>query len=165
MAQTLNLDVVGIYDRINRFIREIQKSASANVSMTSEYDLARAKTYLSTLRFLVDHVDSQPQLDLPETNPQAYALMEAPVLQDIENENCKHLCLMLATCREELLMSQSSRMSTGFVPFDKTRMLNIVQKCESYISNFVEKATPIDLPESSPRAPVQGSGLNGLGNA
>ena len=161
---TLNLDLVGVYHRINRFISELQKSQSANVSMTSEPDKTRFKSYLSAMRFLLEHIDGEPYLDLPESSPTAYPLREAPVLLDLENENCVHLCLMLATMRDELIMSQSSRMSTGFVPFDKARTLAVMSKCENYISNYVEKASPLDLPESSPRAPINGPGLNSLGN-
>ena len=161
--ETLNIDLVGVYNRLNRFISEVQKCQSANVSMTSSPDKTRIKSYLSTMRFLMEHIDSEPQLDLPETNPQAYALREAPVLLDLENENCIHLALMLATMRDELIMSQSSRMSTGLVPFDKARCLAVISKCENYLANYVDKATPIDLPESSPRAPIQGKGLNGVG--
>jgi len=165
MNEVLNMDMVGLYNRLNRFINEVQKCQSANVSMTSVPDTTRIKSYLSTLRFLVEHIDADPQLDLPETNPQTYTLREAPVLLDLENENCVHLALLLSTARDEIVMSQSARMSTGFVIFDKTRFLASITKAENYLANYVAKATPIDLPESSPRAPIQGKGLTGTGTS
>ena len=158
--KTLNMDLVGLWNRINRYIVEVQKSQSANVSLTLESDLIRYKSYFSALRFLIAHVDSDPRLDLPETNPIEYVVREAPVLQDLENENCVHVALLLATVRQELLLSQSSRLSTGLIAFDKDRFMAGVAKAESYLENYVEKATPLDMPESSPRAPIQGAGLN-----
>lgn len=158
--KTLNMDLVGLWNRINRYIVEVQKSQSANVSLTLESDLVRYKSYFSALRFLIAHVDADPRLDLPETNPFEYALREAPLLMDLENENCVHVALLLETVRQELAMSQSSRLSTGLIAFDKDRFLAGISKAESYLENYVEKATPLDMPESSPRAAVQGKGLN-----
>ena len=109
MGQTLNMDVRRLCDQVNRYIKEVQKSASANVSMTSEFDLVRYKTYLSALRALIEHLDVQSPLDLPETNPSVYEVEDGPELLQVENENIKHLCLMLATARDELIMSHVHR--------------------------------------------------------
>ena len=51
-------------------------------------------------------------------------------------------------------------MSTGFVPFDKIRLNAVIQRCENYCDGYITNDTPIDLPESSPKAPIQGVGLN-----
>ena len=157
---TYNLDIVGVWNRLNRYIIEVQKSQSANLSLTVDADMIRVRSYLSTIRFLIQHILDVPTLDLPETNPQEHTLRAAPELADIENENCAHIALLLATLRDELVMSQSSRMSTGLVSFDVNRLLAGITKAENYMSNFVAEATPVDLPESSPRAATQGKGLN-----
>lgn len=163
MAQTLNLDVVGIANRINRFINELQMSQSSNVSLTLEADKVRFSSYVTALRFLVGHVVAEPQLDLPETNPLFYDVRDTPALLDVENENVQHLSLLLKTAKDELMLSQSSRLSTGLISFDRDRFLAILDKCENYLSDYVQNATPLDLPESSPRAALQGPGKNTLG--
>jgi hypothetical protein len=163
--QTMNMDIVSVWNRVNRFIREMQDSASANVSLNIEWDVERLKTYSSALRYLVGHIDKQKGLDLPETNPVTYPLRPAPVLKDIENEFMSDCCRFLSTARDELINSQSSRLSTGLIHFDRDRFIAVIDRLEAYVVDYMEKATPLDLPESSPRAAVQGPGRVGLGNA
>ena len=160
---TLNIDIVSVAHRLNRFIVEIQKSASANVAKVEDFDLTRYKSYLSALRYLITHVTNDPRLDLPETNPTPYSVRDTPGLLDVENESVQHLCLLLKTAKDELMMSASSRQSTGINQFDKARFLAVVDKAELYLSEYVSNALPIDLPESSPRADLQGPGLTGNG--
>ena len=160
--QTYNHDIVGIFNRVNRFIREAMKQQSSSVSQINAFDQARLKSYLSAIRFYHDHVQSAPDLDLPETSPRLYELRAIPVVPEMENESLADVCRLLELGRDELLNSQSARLGAKLMSFDSVRLLQIVEKCEKFMSDYVENATPLDLPESSPRVPVTGHGNQGI---
>jgi len=69
---------------------------------------------------------------------------------------------MLALVRDELVNSQSSRSASGLIEFDSIRFLSHVKRIEMYIAEYVNKATPLDMPESSPRAEQSGAGRTGI---
>jgi len=160
--QTYNSDLVGLWNRINRFIREAMKQQSSSNSQVNQFDLARLKSYMSAIRFYHDHIQSAPDLDLPETTPRLYELREAPVVPEMENESLADVCRLLELGRDELLNSQSSRQGAKLIDFDSVRLLQVIEKCELFLSDYVEVATPLDLPESSPRAAVTGDGRKGI---
>lgn len=160
--QTYNHDIVGLWNRINKFIIEAMKAQSSNLSQVNGFDINRLKSYLSAIRFYHDHVQSAPDLDLPETTPRLYALREAPVVPEMENESLADICRLLELLRDELVNSQSSRQGAKLVSFDSIRLLQVVEKCEKFMSDYVEQATPLDLPESSPRAAMTGDGRKGI---
>lgn len=160
--QTYNHDIVGFWNRINRFIKEAVKQQSANVSQMNQFDISRFKSYLSAMRFYHDHVQGAPDLDLPETTPKMYDLRDQAIVLEMENESLSDICRLLELLRDELVNSQSSRLGAKLIGFDSIRFLQVIEKCENFMSNYVEVATPLDLPESSPRAAMTGSGNQGI---
>lgn len=160
--QTYNTDIVGLYNRMNRFIREAMKQQSSSNSQVNSFDLARLKSYMSAIRFYHDHVQGAPELDLPETAPRLYELRDVPAVPEMENESLADICRLLELGRDELVNSQSSRQGAKLITFDSVRLLQIVEKCERFLADYVEQATPLDLPESSPRVPVTGPGQQGI---
>ena len=165
MADTLNTDVVGINERIRRFMTEVMKSASSNSSQVKDADLGRLKSYLSSLRSYLDHVAKEPELDLPETNPKVYTLKDLPPMLEIENESLADCCRLLELAREELVNSQTARLASGIIHFDKERQVKIIEKCERFIKDYIEVVTPLDLPESSPMDPITPKGHLGIGGS
>lgn len=161
--QVMNHDIVGLYDRLNRFIKEAQLSQSANISGVKKSDLIRLKTYLSSSRVYHTYVAKEPELDLPETNPKTWTLDAPPQLRRIENESLKDVCRLLTLCCEELVHSQSARLSAGILKFDSERFLAVLSKAENFLKDYVEKATPLDLPETSPKEPTTPAGRLGIG--
>lgn len=159
---TLNHDLVGMWKRLNRFIDEAQNCQSSNTSALIPADVNRFASYLSAMRFYHDHVVASPGLDLPEINPKSYELNAPPVEKEIENESVSDWCRLMGICRDELLHSQSSRISSGLIKFDSVRFLAIISKLELFMSDYIAKATPIDLPETSPRAKISGQGRTGI---
>ena len=91
-----------------------------------------------------------------------YELRPAPVVPDMENESLSDICRLLELGRDELIHSQSARQGAKLIGFDSIRLLQIVDKCEKFMADYVAMATPLDLPESSPRAPMTGPGNQGI---
>jgi hypothetical protein len=159
---TYNTDVDGICRRINRFIKEVFLSQSSGVSATITFDVTRIQNYVKAIRAYVAWSVAMPLLDLPETGPTAITMAANPILPVIENESLYDIAVMLELARDELVNSQSSRMSTNLIPFDRDRLIAIMDKIDNFILNYIQTNTPLDLPESSPMAPVSGPGATGV---
>lgn len=157
-----NHDVVGIYERMNRFIEEISKAVSSNVSLTNEFDVARLRTYLDAIDRYHAWVTAQPQLDLPETSPRVYTLKDAPAEFEIENEDMDDMLRMLRVARDEITNSQSSRLGSGILSPDSRRLTASVAKARAFLDDYIVPTQPLDLPESSPAQILSGSGRTGV---
>src|SRR5512135_239768 len=157
-AITYNTDIYGLVRRINRFIIEIVKAQSSNVSVTQPFDTARAMSYLNAVTSYQSWITSEPLLDLPETAPQSVTLPADPDLPLIENESLYDLAMMLTLARDELKNSQSSRLATNLMKSDNDRLTAIMTKCKNFVNNYISTVDSLDLPESSPMDPVSGPG-------
>jgi len=161
--EVMNHDLVGLYNRINRFLVEMQKSVSANQGEeVTVFDVDRLMSYLDAIEHYQKWMQGEPQLDLPETAPRKYLLEEAPLMEPVENESCNDACRMLIICRDELTNSQSARRPGGLNKFDDSRLSSICRKLRSFVTDYIGKALPLDLPESSPRSPSSGPGRMGI---
>lgn len=161
-AIVYNHDVVGLYNRINRFVDELYKSVSSNASLMNSFDQARLASYIGSLRNYISWIVSVPQLDLPETSPRAYPLEDSPVVQAIDNDEVDDLIRLLVLSRDELTNSQSARLGSGLINFDQNRINAVIDKADLFLTTYIAKVTPVDLPESSPRDPMSPSGKVGV---
>jgi hypothetical protein len=161
-AEVLNHDVDGIYRRLNRFIVEARDSTSAGMSQITASDLARLKTYTSSILAYVGWVAAQPELDLPETAPRRIALDAAPAVKLIENDDLADVLKMMIISRDEVVNSQSARRAAGMIPFDRRRLEDVVKKIDDFLANYVAKISPLDLPESSPMRDLSTPGRTGI---
>ena len=157
-----NHDVAGFYRRVNRFIEELVKAQSSGGSQILDADIARLDSYLQSIVTYRDWVVAQPQLDLPETHPRAYPLDDVPAIPELENESIMDLIRLFVLQRDELVNSQSARLGSGLIGFDDVRLMALVQKGQSFLTNYVKTTTPLDLPESSPSASMTGPGRGGV---
>ena len=160
--QTYNTDVVGVYRRINRFITEVMHQVSSNLSEVNQFDYARIQSYLDAVRAYGAHIQADPELDLPETSPRLYQLDEPPVVPKIENESLADMIRLMELMRDELINSQSGRRSAKLVSFDYVRLLQVLDKCDRFMADYIATVTPLDLPESSPRAMMTPEGKKGI---
>jgi hypothetical protein len=146
-----NHDIVGIYNRLNRFQMELIGCQSSDLSMTSKYDMDRLSSYLDALDKYHDWVLAADQLDLPETKGFTYTLELAPVVPALENEDLEDMIRMLQLARRELVNSQSARAGTGFpVKQDSSRLRSITDKARKFLTTYMTPVQPLDLPVSSP---------------
>ena len=162
---THNMDVSALVRRINRFMVELYKSASSGVSQMSQADIDRLESYLVALRTYRDFVLAQPHLDMPETHPSPIPLA-APVFEpmEVENESVNDWMIMLQRGRDELILSQSSRLSSTLMQYDSARFTALVDKCDALLQDYVKPATPLDLPETSPQEELSGPGRRTIGS-
>lgn len=156
-----NDDIVGIYSRCNRYLTEIVKASSANVSDVSPADMTRVESYLSNIAEHVGWVVATPHLDLPETHPLPRTLDSAPEIPPLENLHLEDLARLLVRGRDELINSQSARNATGLIPFDEGRFIAVITKANSLVAH-IKDVVPVDYPESSPKTPDTGTGRTGI---
>ena len=157
-----NHDIVGLYNRMNRFLVELQKSQSSSLSKMVSFDQYRLVSYLDALDTYHAWVVGQPQLDLPETTPRFYSLEAGPEIVDTESEEVNDAVRLLVLARDELINSQSARQGSGMVSFDSVRLTAVIEKTRQFLVTYIQVATPLDQPESSPMKPVTGPGLGGV---
>ena len=153
-----NHDILGLVRRIHRFQEELIHSVSSGISQFKTHDLTRLRTYLKALVTYKAWATNQPELDLPESHPQAYVLPAGPDVVTTENESVADCLTHLDLLYREIVACQSARRSGGMLPFDSVRFDALIGKMEAFLTDFVDEATPLDLPESSPKVPATGHG-------
>lgn len=162
MSAILNHDIVGIHNRIVRMIYELYKSQSANSSGVNQFDADRIQSWLNDVRSRIDWTQKEPAVDLPETHPTQFELRAMPELADVENEDINDMIRLCKLGCIELAESASARDPARMNKFDHSRCEAVINKMESLLVNHIAKVTPVDRPESSPRAPGISQGRRGL---
>jgi len=157
-----NHDVVWLYDQFSRFYTELARSQSSPVSGMIVADQSRLQSYIDSIRNSLAWIQGQPQLDLPETHPRPYALESFPVEENVENEAINVVLRLLRAVSVELANSQSARFASRLQPFDEVRVVQVVDKVQAFLSDYIVPSTPIDLPESSPEASMTKPGNTGV---
>lgn len=160
-TSTYNIDVHSIVRRYNRILEEIARSQSSGVSFTNPFDVNRIASYVVAMRNFQNFVVAQPLLDCPETGPTEIALPENPRMPVLENESMMDVINLVEIARDEVANSQSARMPTNLLKFDKDRQDSYLGKIEQLMM-YIASSEPLDLPESSPMQDVTGSGRQGV---
>lgn len=160
-TSTYNIDVHSIVRRYNRILEEIMKSQSSGVSFTNPFDVNRIASYVNAMKNFQNFVVAQPLLDCPETGPTEIPLPTNPTVQTLENESMMDVVNLIEIARDEIANSQSARMPTNLLVFDKERQDSYLLKIE-HMMTYVATSEPLDLPESSPMQDVTGPGRLGV---
>lgn len=160
--QIYNHDIAGLVARIQRFVEELAGSSSSGVSLMNTYDQTRLSSYLNALAAYQAWIVANPQLDLPETNRKTFSVKPLLGVPEVENESIQDLLRMFDLACEELLNCQSARMPSGLIKFDADRLSAIFTKAGNLLTNYIQKADPLDLPESSPAVPMTAPGKAGI---
>ena len=156
-----NHDVFQLVRRMRRFKEELLKSVSSGVSELNEYDKNRLWSYLNAIKAFKGWVVAQPQLDLPESSPMEIEVSEMVPALDMENDDAALIINLYELIEKEMLNSQSARRSTGLISHDSIRFDTYIAKIERFINDYIDVATPLDLPESSPTFEMTGPGRVG----
>lgn len=157
-----NHDVASLLDGVARFVVEVHKSVSSSVSVVNKFDRDRLLKYLEALDVQHDWILSVPELDLPETHPKDWEVESFPVISDIENDALNHVIRLFSVAYEELANSQSARIPASLTTHDSARFRSYIEKVRKFVTEYIDKAASLDLPESSPMEASSGSGLKGV---
>lgn len=157
---TNNHDVRVLHNEYCRYIEEVIRCQSANLSMIRAADKNRMLSYLRRMTEIINWIVAQPQVDLPESHPDAYELRESPAIVKIENEILNTLITLLDLGRKENARSSSSGAPSGLVSFDEERQRQYLAKMTALLT-LSDSVSPADFPESSPRAAGVKDGRDG----
>ena len=150
-----NHDVIGLANRIGRFVTELVKSDSSNLNMVSAADQTRLASYLNNIDAYQAHVVGNPVLDLPQTSHSIKWPVEplSPV-PAINNEAVEDCVRLLSVLHAELLSSDSANSSSGLTTFDAIRLTSITAKARDFLTKYIATSTPIDMPATSQMDPI-----------
>jgi len=163
MSTVQNHDIAGFIRRSRRFKYEWAKSQSGNASAVSEADAQRLRSYLDGLRAYKQWFQSQPILDLPESHGgRVIELGEGEALAMPENEAVVDIMQLWDLLEIELLSSQSARLAARLIGPDETRVDSLLDKMQRFLDDYISRALPLDLPESSPLRQGVGAGRRGI---
>lgn len=162
-AEVQNQDVAWLYNKIRRFFVEVAKSQSATVSAMRTPDQVRLDAYLQSFKKGLNWINSQGDLDLPESHPFPMELEAFPDDVELENESANMVLRLFRVLAIELTNCQSAKVGSGLISHDIKRIAAIVTKIESFLNDYIkdEGATPLDYPESSPEEPMITDGALG----
>lgn len=163
MAEVFNDNIYILHRRLNRFMFELAKDQSANVSDVTVYLQERIKSYIAELRNYLTWIEEHGGvLDLPESHPVAIPLDPDPVIPPIENEMVLEFVMMLKRAKVEMINSNSARYPSGIISHDRKRFQAVIDRMDEFLSSYVTKITPVDQPESTPRIKDTGEGRKGI---
>jgi hypothetical protein len=101
-------------------------------------------------------------MDYVETNSQLEPLRPVPQKVELENESLNDINNLLRRQYSELTHSQSARDSSKLNKYDSARFIQSVDRMTALIADYIEVITPLDFPNSSPRAASVGEGKTGI---
>lgn len=159
---TYNHDIKGLCQRMNQFIQELYQSVSNGVNQMNAADQTRLASYLTNIDTYQAWVVAQPQLDMPKTTGRQFVVDDFIIVNDVENEEVNDLLRIWQIQRDEILSSQSSRLGSGLIAYDAARLTAFTTKMRNFLNNYVQTATPVDLPASSPDEPLAPAPVTGV---
>lgn len=150
---TYNTDIVTLTNKLNRFIAEAYLSESASVHTVNEFDLTRFKSYLEQLYTTHAWIIDTPQVDNPSVYPRFSKIAVWDDVPQIESDNIRTMIRGLETTRDELIMSQSSRISSGLIMFDSVRLTANLDRTNALLS-LSQDPSGTDYTATTPLVPV-----------
>lgn len=152
---SFNHDVVGILNRLGRFITELIRSDSSNLNSMSAADKARLSSYLDAADKYLAYVLAQPILDLPKTSHlAAWPIEPLDPVPSISNEDVEDLVRLLMLAHTEVANSDSASSGSGIISFDAARLTAVIAKARNFLNVYIAAASPMDLPASSQMDPT-----------
>jgi hypothetical protein len=162
MSQTQNLHISCIVRCIRSYKKEINLSASANVSFLKDADFNRWHTFFEDLSGMNESFHKRKMLDMPESHGTVYIdLGEPEVMPERENQGVNMLCQYLGYLEDAYVNSASSRLSNGLILFDYQRAAGLLTAVGEEMGELKDKL-PLDMPEVQPSKAGVGSGSRGI---
>jgi len=160
--EILNHDLENFIRRERRYKKELIKSVSSNLSDFNVHDQTRFVEYINSLIFFLEWAVGQELLDLPESSPYIIEVEDLTKAIDMENDDVALLVRLFEVLEIEVVNSASARQSNAVSVHDQKRIMAVIKKIINFMTNYVAKTNPIDLPESSPMHALTGHGETGI---
>ena len=145
----LNQDIFGMNQRLNRFLIEMYTSVSGEVQTILPPDRTRIDAYIVALENYQAWVTSQNFMDYPGTYKLYYCMPSGPDPIYVANEQIRDLINQTLVWQGELYISQSSRLTTGLLPADDSRLTSYIERMKVYLTNYADLQPPPDYPRST----------------
>jgi len=152
---TYNTDIVTLTNALNRYIAEAYMSESASVHFLNEFDLARFQAFLTRIVASQQWIVDTPQVDNPSIYPRFHIIPVWKDVPEIESDAIRTMIRGLEQTRDELIMCQSSRVSSGLLLKDNERLTANLDRTQA----LLELATTpdgTDFTATTPLVPVLG---------
>ena len=150
---TYNTDIVTLTNDLNRYIAEAYMAESASVHFVNEFDLTRFQSYLDKLVRTQQWIVSTPQVDNPSVYPRFHKIPVWEAVPEIESDVIRTMIRGLETMRDELIMCQSSRISSGILLKDNERLTANLARNQALLS-LATTPDGTDYTATTPLVPV-----------
>ena len=150
---TYNTDIVTLTNALNRYIAEAYMSESASVHFLNEFDLARFQAFLTRIVASQQWIVDTPQVDNPSIYPRFHKIPVWNDVPQIESDAIRTMIRGLEQMRDELIMCQSSRVSSGLLLKDNERLTANLDRTQALLEL---STTPdgTDFTATTPLVPV-----------
>lgn len=141
-----NMDIVDMINRVDRFILETARNASATRTETNPHDARRRHEITARLESRFQLYAGDPELDLPKYHPRPLECPTPPEIIKVENNDSQQLVNMLVALRIELAWSDSGERASGFKDADIVRIQTMMDKIK-IVNQAVTDDPEIDTPD------------------
>ena len=135
--------------RLNRFLIEMGSSVSSEVQTILPPDRARIDAYITALSNYQAWIIGETFMDYPGTYKLYYCIPADPAPVYVPNEQIRDLMNQALVWRGEMYISQSSRLTSGLLPSDNTRLSSYIARMRNYLIVYADQEPPPDYPRST----------------
>lgn len=146
---TLNQDIYSVDNMIIRYLIEMMTSVSSEVQVIQPPDRARIDAYIDSLDQFRNWMVTSSPTDYPATYKLYYCLSKKPDPVYIASAPIRDLVNQLLVMEGELVLAQSSRLSSGILPQDDARFQSYLARMRAYLTNYHDAAAPNDHPRTT----------------
>ena len=163
---TFNKDVLMLFSKANRAVKDVNLSNSANAAVAYPPDLIRWLAMINDIRGVVSHLEDRKKNgwvpDLVESHPFEMNLPTLYEIVPVENESVMHVCFAFQELRIEVSNSDSSREHGNLLFYDRDILLGICTAIEGFINDYMKELLPLHRPKSSPAFAMAPPGERGV---
>lgn len=154
-SKTKNLSLHALVELFDRYWTEtLEAYQSRDGNRVHQADVDRLKNYLADLDKAIAYEENRDELDLTHGSNMAYAVPTAnpPQKENFQNIFWYQHAVSMFIIRRHIVEAQSREQAQGFHPDDVKRWRALFQDRITFFDEYVKKAEPIDLPQSTSNA-------------
>ena len=147
-----NMDILDLCNRIDTYLLEVNRCASATRHETSDHDSKRMIDIVERFKSRFEHYKGEPELDLPKYHPKPLQMPAAPELNRVENNDLQQVINVFVALRIEVAFSDSAERASGFKGADAKSIDVVIEKLEKLVK-LIDDEDEIDLPDVDRQEP------------